>query len=102
MVVIIRDTIKISFFPKEITDELSNLGYAKSKKGNWYKIYLIEQGEMLAIPNCKQLGNQKGVMWFVKQGTRPLHLEEARQLSEEFDEDVITIHELIIEWNGKL
>ena len=93
-------TMATTFFPKKIITFLEGRGYQKSKKGKWYKKY-DDGDEFIAMPSCKETPDGvKGATWYMfttEEPKRQLHLEEARQLSEKFDEDFVEIRETMTE-----
>ena len=92
-------TMKVAFFPKKVIEMLELMGYEKSKKGKYYKKYDTKR-EFIAMPDCKEDDRgDKGVVWFVfsTEPKQKMLVDEARQLSPEFDDDYVEIRETMLE-----
>lgn len=88
----------MTIFPRNVQEKLAKVGYLKSKKGNFYKVYKDSEEEILAIPNCRRDDEgMRRIDWYLKFSNqdRRLIYQEAAELSPEFNRDSSTIHKLI-------
>jgi hypothetical protein len=93
-----RQWQEAAFFPTNVIQKLNELGFAKSKKGNIYKMYSDCEEEILVVPKCRR--NSEGmrrVDWFIKfaEQQRQLIFDEAADLSDEFAKDAKIVQKLI-------
>jgi hypothetical protein len=97
-----KKVFEVTMFPRNVEDKLAELGFQKSKKGNYYKIYRDSEEEILVIPNCRRnRDGMRAVDWYCKfnnQDRRIIYVEAA-DLSKEFDADSEQIHKLIPEYD---
>ncbi len=90
-----RKTMEIAFFPKKVVELFERLGYQKSKKGNYWKIYNDayynkEPIEFNAIAICAKNGETRYVKWYIKNihdSTQKLDKMIALHISEQFKQE---------------